>query len=64
MMSTFSDMVKQILEIFIDDFSVFGESYNDYLHNPENVFRRCRKKLSIKLGKELFHGKRMDSPMP
>lgn len=64
MMSTFSDMVKQILEVFIDDFSVFGKSYNDYLHNLENVFRRCRKKPSIKLGKVLFYGIRMDSPRP
>ena len=29
MMSIFSDMVEQTLEVFMDDFSVFGESYND-----------------------------------
>ena len=41
MMSIFSDMVKQTLEVFIDDFSIFRETYNDCLHNLEEVFKRC-----------------------
>ena len=41
MMSIFSDMVEQILEVFMDDFSVFGEIYNDCLHNLEEVLKRC-----------------------
>ena len=39
-MFIFSDMVEQTLEVFMDDFSVFGESYNDCLHNLENVLKR------------------------
>ncbi|KAH9770018.1 hypothetical protein KPL71_012225 [Citrus sinensis] len=41
MMSIFSDMVKQTLEVFMDGFSVFGEIYNDCLHNLEEVLKRC-----------------------
>ncbi|KAH9680288.1 hypothetical protein KPL71_026499 [Citrus sinensis] len=41
MMSIFSDMVEQTLEVFMDDFSVFGETYNDCLHNLEEVLKRC-----------------------
>ena len=33
MMSIFSDMVEKTLEVFMDDFSVFGETYTDCLHN-------------------------------
>ena len=40
MMSIFSDMVEQTLEVFIDDFLVFGETYNDCLHNLEEVLKR------------------------
>ncbi|KAH9697093.1 hypothetical protein KPL71_023468 [Citrus sinensis] len=41
MMSIFSDMVEQSLEVFMDDFSVFGDTYNDCLHNLEEVLKRC-----------------------
>ena len=41
MMSIFSDIVEQTLEVFIVDFSVFGETYTDCLHNLEEVLKRC-----------------------
>ena len=34
-------MVEQTLEVFMDDFSVFGETYNDGLHNLKEVLKRC-----------------------
>ena len=37
MMSIFLDMVEQTLEVFMDDFLVFGKSYDDYFHNLKNV---------------------------
>lgn len=37
----FSDRVDQTLEVFIDDFLVFEESYDDYLQNLENVLKKC-----------------------
>ena len=41
MMSIFSDMIEQTLEVFIDDFSIFRETYDDFLHNLENALKRC-----------------------
>ena len=56
-MSIFSDMVEQTLEVFMDDFSVFGETYTDCLHNLEEVLKRCEMtNLSTQLGKIQFHG--------
>ena len=38
----FSDMVEQTLEVFMDDFSIFGATYDDCLHNLEDVLKRCK----------------------
>ena len=40
-MSIFSDMVEQTSEVFMDDFSVFEETYTDCLHNLEEVLKIC-----------------------
>ena len=40
-MPIFSDMVEQILEVFMNDFLVFGETYIDCLQNLEEVLKRC-----------------------
>ena len=37
MMSIFSDLVEEVMEIFMDDFSVHGSSYEDCLKNLETV---------------------------
>ena len=44
MLSIFSDMVEHFLEIFMDDFSVFGDSFDDCLTNLEKVLNRCEEK--------------------
>ena len=36
-------MVEQTLEVFMDDFSVFEELYDDCLHNLKNVLKRYEK---------------------
>ena len=41
MMSIFSDMVEKTLEVFMDDFSVFGSSFENCLTNLTAVLRRC-----------------------
>lgn len=41
MMSIFHDMVEEFLEIFMDDFSVFGSSFNACLNNWALVLQRC-----------------------
>ena len=44
MMSIFSDMVGTILEVFMDDFSVFGYSFNECLVHLKSVLKRCEEK--------------------
>lgn len=39
-MSNFSDMVKDTLEVFMDDFSVVGDNFDDCLLNLSIVLQR------------------------
>ena len=41
MMSLFSYLVEEAMEIFMDDFSVYGSSFENCLGNLETVLRRC-----------------------
>jgi hypothetical protein len=42
MMSIFSDMVEIFLEVFMDDFSVFGTSFDNCLHNLSLVLKHYK----------------------
>jgi hypothetical protein len=41
-MSIFSDMVENILEVFMDDFSIFGSSFDNCLYNLSLVLKHCK----------------------
>ena len=41
MMAIFSYMVEKSIEIFMDDFSVIGSSFDKCLENPGLVLKRC-----------------------
>ena len=41
MMAIFSDMVEKTIEIFMDDFSVLGNSFDNCLENLRSVLIRC-----------------------
>ncbi|XP_068323229.1 uncharacterized protein [Pyrus communis] len=41
MMSIFFGLVEQIVEVFMDDFSVFGDSFDQCLQNLSLVLQRC-----------------------
>ncbi|KAM2115566.1 hypothetical protein ACFX1Q_023983 [Malus domestica] len=41
MMSIFSDYVEKIIEVFMDDFSVFGDSFDGCLHNLSLILKQC-----------------------
>ncbi|KAJ9556682.1 hypothetical protein OSB04_011296 [Centaurea solstitialis] len=41
MMSIFSDMLEKSIEIFMDDFSVYGSSFDNCLENLEKGLVRC-----------------------
>ena len=47
MMGIFNDMIELILEIFINDFSVFGDSYEGCLENLRKVLERCQEKKLV-----------------
>ena len=54
MMGIFSDMIELILEIFMDDFLVFGDSYEGCQENLHKVLDRCQEKNLI-LNWEKYH---------
>ncbi|PIN20438.1 DNA-directed DNA polymerase [Handroanthus impetiginosus] len=41
MMAIFTDMVENCLEVFMDDFSVYGDSFDKCLNNLSCVLKRC-----------------------
>ena len=41
MMAIFTEMVEQFVEVFMDDFSVFGDSFDLCLENLAKVLKRC-----------------------
>jgi len=41
MMSIFSDMVENFIEVFMDDFSVFGSNFDECHHHLQIVLKRC-----------------------
>ena len=41
MMAIFSDMVEKSIEVFMDDFSVIGSTFDDCLHNLALELKRC-----------------------
>jgi hypothetical protein len=44
MMSIFSDMIEEIMEVFMDDFSIYGKTFDDCLENFDKVLQRCEEK--------------------
>ena len=44
MMSMFSNLVEEAMEIFMDNFSVYGSCFENCLENLETVLQRCQDK--------------------
>ncbi|XP_042055854.1 uncharacterized protein LOC121800317 [Salvia splendens] len=44
MMSIFSDILEDCIEIFMDDFTVYGDTFDQGLHSLSRVLERCRQK--------------------
>jgi hypothetical protein len=36
-MSIFSDMIKEIMKIFMDDYPIYGKTFNDCLENLDRI---------------------------
>nr|GFB17228.1 reverse transcriptase domain-containing protein [Tanacetum cinerariifolium] len=55
MMVIFHDMIKKTMEVFMDDFSIFGNSFLTCLTNLENMLKRCEDtKLALNWEKSHF----------
>nr|GEY89470.1 reverse transcriptase domain-containing protein [Tanacetum cinerariifolium] len=55
MMAIFHDMIEQTMEVFMDDFSVFGNSFSTCLTNLKKMLKRCEDtKLALYLEKSHF----------
>nr|GFB24185.1 DNA-directed DNA polymerase [Tanacetum cinerariifolium] len=54
-MAIFHDMIEQTMEVFMDDFSVFGDSFSMCLINLEKMLKRCEDtKLALNWEKSHF----------
>ena len=53
-MVIFADTVEKSIEVFMDDFSVVGASFDDCLHNLELVLKRCEN-INLVLNQEKCH---------
>ncbi|GJQ90790.1 reverse transcriptase domain-containing protein [Tanacetum coccineum] len=42
MLAIFHDMIKEFVEVFMDDFSVFGNSFDKFLNNLDKMLQRCK----------------------
>ena len=45
-MAIFSDLIENIMEVFMDDFSVYNKDFNQCLENLDKVLKRCQETLS------------------
>ncbi|WVZ93505.1 hypothetical protein U9M48_039477 [Paspalum notatum var. saurae] len=53
-MAIFSDLIENIMEAFMDDFSVYGKTFDGCLENLEKVLQRC-KEVDLVLNWEKCH---------
>ena len=42
MLAIFHDMIEESIEVFMDDFSVFGNSFDNCLKNLDKMLQRCK----------------------
>ena len=55
-MSIFSDMIENFMEVFMDDLSVFYDSFGDCLNHLKLVLARCVEKGLVLNWENSFHG--------
>ncbi|GKC50197.1 reverse transcriptase domain-containing protein, partial [Tanacetum coccineum] len=69
MLAIFHDMVEKTMEVFMDDFSVFGNSFENCLSRLEKMLQRCEdtnlclnweKSHFMVIAKELSLGEKAD----
>jgi hypothetical protein len=50
-MSIFSDMIEKIMEVFMDDFTIYGKTFDDCLENLDKVLQWCEEKHLVLTGR-------------
>ena len=51
MMAIFLDMVEKTIEVFIDNFSVLGNFFGNFLENLRSVLVRCKETILCGIGR-------------
>ena len=44
MLSMFSDMVERIMEVYMDDITIYGSDFEECLTNLDSIIQRCIEK--------------------
>jgi hypothetical protein len=42
MVAIFYDLIEKVMEVFMDDFSIYGKIFEDCLVNLDKVLKRCQ----------------------
>ncbi|GJT35424.1 reverse transcriptase domain-containing protein [Tanacetum coccineum] len=51
MLAIFHDMIEESVKVFMDDFSVFGNSFDTCLNNLDKMLQRCKDAHNVLIGK-------------
>jgi hypothetical protein len=54
MMAVFLEFIEEIIEVFMDDFSIYGKTFADYLENLDKVLTSCGE-VDLVLNWDKFH---------
>ncbi|GKG15583.1 hypothetical protein Tco_0357906, partial [Tanacetum coccineum] len=54
MMAIFHDMIKETMDVFMDDFSIFEDSFSSCLSHLDKMLKRCED-TNLVLNWEKFH---------
>jgi hypothetical protein len=54
MMSIFFDMIEKIMEVFMDDFTIYGKTFDDCLENLDKVLQWCEEKHLVLTGRNVI----------
>jgi hypothetical protein len=42
MMAIFSDLIEKVTKVFMNDFSIYGKTFEDCLANMDKLLKRCQ----------------------
>jgi hypothetical protein len=42
MMMIFSDLIENVMEVFMDNFTIYGKTFEDCMANLDKVLKQCQ----------------------